>query len=897
MSSIEVRNARTHNLQGIDVSLPHGQVIVITGVSGSGKSSLAFETLYAEGLRRFLQTVSTGHSRGLAAPPPPAVDEIRGLPPTLAVDQDRRGIHMRMTLASLTELADLWQILFARAGVVTCPECGTTLATQSADAIVRRIAQLPHATKVVLLAPLYPSRNRSVRQLLQTALKRGFLRARVSGEVRDLAECLDDPQLQPPVEVVIDRLKIKPGLDNRLRGSVRTALRLSEGVVLVSYETPGGFRDLLLSTRWACPRCGHNVEAVEPRHFDLDSPYGACAACTGLGWIIPERPRRSGGPAPFDDDAAEWLEWVRRHVEPRARLCPACRGRRFAPLADHVRVLGLTLPELMRLDVQTCYERLAASRGATAPEGIGSVPAEGDDEQRKAVLHRVLPEVLQRLQLLRDLGVGYLKLGRPAVTLSGGELQRARLARCLGTGLFHVAYVLDEPTFGLHPTDTRRLLDVLRRLRDAGNTVIAVEHDLDVVLAADHVVELGPAAGPLGGRVVFAGPPSRLRDRPDSPTAQALRDELPRPPARTFTAGEAGWLKILDACRHNLQHITVAMPVGGLVAVAGVSGSGKSSLVLDTLVPLLEGFLSRRTADGSGADAAGGPSAGNETPDEAASRWPCAPSTRIAFEGVPPDRFPVVVHCVDQAPVGRSPRSTPATFCGVWNAVCALFASTREARLRGFTPARFRFSDPAGRCNHCGGLGVERPQVAWGDRFVGRCPLCRGRRFNRQTLAVRYRGLSVGDVLEMSFEEAAAFFTDVPRIGRAARTLCELGLGYLNLGQPAPTLSAGEAQRLKLARFLLRAGRKAGEPALLVLDEPTAGLHALDVARLLQTFHRLLEAGHTLCVIEHHRDVLRHSDWIIELGPGAGPEGGRLVACGPPQSLRQQPQSSLAAHL
>ncbi|RMG38981.1 MAG: hypothetical protein D6725_06245, partial [Planctomycetota bacterium] len=669
MSSIEVRNARQHNLQGIDVAIPHGRITVVTGVSGSGKSSLAFDTIHVEGQRRFLQTIRRAARRAVDEPPWPAVDEILGLPPTLAVDQAARGVPFRATLASLTELADLLQILYARAGVVVCPRCGSVLQTQSATEIVRRIAALPEGTKVLLLAPLRPRSNQTIQHLLQTAVKRGFLRARIDGDLCDLADCLQRAELTPPLEIVVDRLKIKPGLQRRLSDSVRTALQLAEGIVLVSFERDGHFHDLLLSTRWKCPACGYDVGAVEPRHFDLDSPYGACPDCTGIGWLATDAARSDSDPGPSISEelpggVLEWLDWARRHVGQHVRLCPRCLGRRFAPLADYVRVFGRTLPELTRLDVRTCREVLA-----NGLKQVETGSPDDTDASRRAILERIVPELLQRLEFLCHVGVGYLTLGRPAVTLSGGELQRARLARCLGTGLIHVCYVLDEPTFGLHPADTRRIIEVLRRLRDSGNTVIVVEHDLDVIRSADHIIELGPAAGPHGGQLVFAGSVAQLSREADTATARALRGETSRLAPRAFEPGRRGWLRLEHATRHNLRDVTVELPVNALTVVAGVSGSGKSTLVVDTLVPLAQECLAEEAAATSPLSADEHPRSdvAAASPDPAT---PHRPRTRLRLRDVPDSHRPQAVQIVDHRAIGRSPRSTPATFLRIWDAIC-----------------------------------------------------------------------------------------------------------------------------------------------------------------------------------------------------------------------------------
>lgn len=821
--SIRVRGARVHNLRSIDVDIPRNTVVAMTGVSGSGKSSLAFDVIFAEGQRRYLQSLSPGH-RGMPVHWERAdVDLVEGLPPAVSIDQRTGTAAARSTLATTTEINNYLRLLFARIGTVHCPGCGRAVTRRTPRAIVDLILQLGEQRRVMLLAPIVQSRRGAHADVFQQLAREGLVRARVDGELIEVAE---PPKLDRhrahSIDAVVDRIVVRDGLQGRLHESVELALRVGEGRCLVSAQSDEGWDDILYSSRLACAECKWSVPEVEPRTFSFNSPEGACPTCRGLGRV----------------DVEEEEELVET-----GQPCGDCEGTRLGPLARSVTIDDVSITVLAAMTVDEAEQCVA---GWQRESPVESGP-------RQEVLDRVLPHVSERLRFLGQVGLEYLTLDRPTRTLSGGEYQRARLASALGSGLVGVLYILDEPTIGLHAADASRLIDCLEDLRSRGNSVIVVEHDLDVLRRSDWVVDLGPGGGRGGGEIVVAGTVEQVAACEQSVTGRYLRDRpatLARKP-RDREGSPA--VKISGASRNNLDNLSVEFPLGMLCAVTGVSGSGKTSLVGQTLVPLLRSHLQGETV----------------RPGRATLQWCGDP----AIERVVP---------IDQSPIGRSSRSTPATLTKIWDEVRRVFASTRDARSRGFGARRFSFNVQDGRCSHCRGRGGVVVEMQFLPDMQITCPECHGRRFNPQTLRVHYRGRSVADVLEMSAAEALEFFEHFPRVSSLLQTLVDVGLGYLVLGQSTATLSGGEAQRVRLAAELGRPRRGA---TLYVLDEPTTGLHAYDVDQLLQVLDRLVEEGHSVIIIEHHPDLIARADWVIDLGPGGGRAGGRLVACGTPQRI------------
>ncbi len=810
--SIRVRGAREHNLQGVDLDLPREALVVLCGPSGSGKSSLAFDTLHAEGRRRLVEALDARSRLALGAFRRPRVDAIHGLTPTIGIAARRGSGSRRSTVGTLTEAHHFLRVLFARAGVQHCTGCGRPVRRWSPPVVVARLLDLPEGTRLTLLAPVARGRPGSPRPLLDEIRRQGFARVRVDGETRRLDEpVVVDARIPHDIDVVIDRVRVREGVRGRLADAVETALRAGGGTVLVEAVPPGeAARTLGFSDRLRCLDCGLDFPPLTPARFSFNSPAGMCPTCEGLGVA------GAGG-----------------------RPCPSCRGGRLRADAASVRVGDLDIVGLSALPAAEARLRLRELAAVLAGE-------------QAAVAAEPLAEVDRRLGFLEAVDLGWMPLDRPADTLSAGEARRVRLAAQLGGELSGVTYILDEPTAGLHPRDGGRVLDALRRLRDLGNTVIVVEHDPAVIDAADRVVEFGPGAGRHGGRVVFAGAPAAMREAPESATGPWLSGrrrlaEGPRrpPPDR--------WLRVLGAAEHNLRGVDVAIPLGRLVAVTGVSGAGKSTLVRDVLSPALHRRLHR-------------------------ARRPAG--RHAGIEGLDG-----LARVVDLDPTGaRSPRANPATASGAFTAIRELFAKTREARLRGWGPGRFSFNRPGGRCEACRGEGVRRVEMElMPDVFVP-CEVCGGSRYDPETLAVRYKGRTIADVLALSVEEAAALFARHPRPGRVLRTLVEVGLGYLALGQPGPTLSAGEVQRVRLARELARGG--AGD-TIYLLDEPTAGLHFVDVERLLAALRRLVDAGNTVVAVEHHLGFIAAADHVVDLGPEGGPGGGRVVAEGPPEAVAE----------
>ena len=820
---IEIRGAREHNLADLDLRIPRDRLVVITGVSGSGKSSLAFDTLYAEEQRRYVESLSAYARQFLEQMSKPDVDAIEGLSPAIAIEQKSAGRSPRSTVGTVTEIWDHLRLLYARAGEARCPDCDLPISAQTLERMTERVLALGEGARVDVLAPVVRDRKGAYRRELEGFRRRGFVRARIDGELCDLeAAPALDRRARHTIEVLVDRLVVKESVRDRIGESLATAAGLAEGlvVVIVGGAEPG---EWLLSQRNACTACGWSCPELAPRSFSFNSPHGACPECDGLGWL-------AGG----DDDEAD----EEAASGQAARSCPDCGGSRLRREARAVRIGGRSIDALAALPI------LELTRFFDGLEL---------DAARAAIADKVLAEVRERLGFLLDVGLGYLSLDRRAATLSGGESQRIRLATQVGTSLLGVVYILDEPSIGLHPRDNEKLLISLERLRDQGNSVLVVEHDEATIRRADHVIDVGPAAGVHGGRVVAQGPPSALVADAASLTGAYLsgRRRATAGPAERRVPDERAL--VLRGCRqHNLHDLTLRVPLGLFTAVTGVSGSGKSTLVSETLHRALAARLH-----------------GAERP----------PGEHDALEGV--EHLDKVV-AVDQAPIGRTPRSNAATYSGAFDAIRKLFAQVPEARLRGWGPGRFSFNVKGGRCEACKGDGTLRVEMHFlPDLFVP-CEACGGRRYLRETLEVRYRGHSIADVLEMPVEEALLAFENVPAVKRPLQSLADVGLGYLGLGQPATTLSGGEAQRVKLARELAR--RAAGR-ALYLLDEPTTGLHFADVEQLLAVLHQLVELGNTVLVIEHHPDVIRSADHVVDLGPEAGAEGGRIVVEGPPEAV------------
>ncbi|MEW6582189.1 MAG: excinuclease ABC subunit UvrA, partial [Actinomycetota bacterium] len=924
--TIRVVGAREHNLRDVTVELPRDALVVITGLSGSGKSSLAFDTLYAEGQRRYVESLSAYARQFLGQMDKPDVDHIDGLSPAISIDQKTTTRNPRSTVATVTEAYDYLRLLYARVGDPHCPVCGRPIAGQSVEQIVDRVLELPDGTRFQVLAPVVRGRKGEHRDVLEQIRGEGFARVAVDGEVRlvDEVPALDKNR-NHTIEVVVDRLVMKDDLRRRLTESLETATKLADGLVRIE-EVGGDGRSWTYSERFACPDHGASLAELAPRIFSFNSPHGACETCTGIGFMLevdpelvidPERTLAEGAILPWTDRTTDyydallaaiaerydidldrrwarlperhrrllldgppggaerlylgarkgrgrsrmgWFEGVlnqlrRQHRSPmspamRERVeqfmslspCAACDGARLKPEVLAVTVGGLSIHGLCRLSVSEALRFL---------DGLEL------GETRTMIASRVIAEVRQRLAFLEDVGVGYLTLERAAGTLSGGEAQRIRLATQIGSGLMGVLYILDEPSIGLHQRDNRKLIATLERLRDAGNTVIVVEHDEETIRAADHVVDMGPGAGEHGGRVVAQGGVPDIEASPASITGAFLsgRRAIVTPSARREPAG---WLVVRGAREHNLRGIDVTIPVGAFTCVTGVSGSGKSTLVNEIVLKALSSRLLRK---------------------------PQRPGRHDAIEGL--EHFDKIVS-IDQSPIGRTPRSNPATYTGVFDHIRELFSKTPDARARGYTPGRFSFNVKGGRCEACKGDGTITIEMHFLPDVYVPCEVCGGRRYNRETLAVFYKGKTIHDVLEMSVEEAVEFFRPVTSIARRLQTLHDVGLDYLRLGQPATTLSGGEAQRVKLASEL---SKVATGRTLYVLDEPTTGLHFADVDKLLEVLQRLVDSGNTVLVIEHNLDVVKCADWIVDLGPEGGDAGGSLVAAGTPEAVALTPGS------
>jgi excinuclease ABC subunit A len=855
---ILIRGAREHNLKSIDLDIPREKLVVITGVSGSGKSTLAFDTIYAEGQRRYVESLSAYARQFLEQMEKPDVDLIEGLSPAISIEQKTTSKNPRSTVATTTEIYDYLRLLFARVGKPFCYQCGKPIASQTVQQIVDQVLGLPAGSRIQILAPVVRGRKGEYRHIFVQMRKEGFVRARVDGTLRELEQSIElDKQKKHTIEVVVDRLVVKPDVARRLADSLEIATRLAEGIVTVSVvEGP----ELTFSEKLACITCGVSYPEISPRVFSFNNPHGACPACGGLGTQVDGRSDAAlasteegflGSSARYLDrryketSSSRVREAIEEYVDRlySIRPCKACGGARLRKESLAIKVAGLSIAEVTRLSVK---------------EGLAFFEGLRLSEKDQEIARRILKEIRERLGFLVNVGLEYLTLDRTAATLAGGEGQRIRLATQIGSSLVGVLYILDEPSIGLHQRDNVRLLNTLKRLRDLGNTVLVVEHDEETIRSADHVIDLGPGAGVSGGQVVVAGPPEAIMASPRSLTGRYLARELqiPVPPRRRPHTGL--YLTIVGAREHNLKGIDVEIPLGLFTCVTGVSGSGKSTLVSEILRKALAAALYGSREE---------------------------PGAHDKILGV--ERLDKVIE-IDQAPIGRTPRSNPATYTGVFSVIRELYALTPDARVRGYKPGRFSFNVKGGRCEACEGDGILRIEMHFLPDIYVTCEVCRGKRYNRETLEILYKGKSIADVLDMTVAEALGFFEKIPRIREKLQTLHDVGLGYIKLGQSATTLSGGEAQRVKLSREL---SKRATGRTLYILDEPTTGLHFHDIRQLLEVLHRLTDAGNTVLVIEHNLDVIKTADWIIDLGPEGGDAGGRVVATGTPEEVAARPGS------
>jgi excinuclease ABC subunit A len=935
---IRVRGAREHNLKNVDLDIPRDRLVVITGLSGSGKSSLAFDTIYAEGQRRYVESLSAYARQFLGQMEKPDVDYIEGLSPAISIDQKGVSHNPRSTVGTVTEIYDYMRLLFARLGTPHCPKCGREISQQTVEQIVDKVNELPDGSRIMVMAPLIRDRKGEHEKVFEDARKAGYVRVRVDGQIRDLSEDIElDKNKKHTIEVVVDRLIVRRNQqgDNRLADSVESALKLGGGVSLIQVMDGPEF---LFSEHFACVHCGISLGEVEPRTFSFNNPHGACSACSGLGTaleidpdlVIPDRDLtlaegaihpyyktnnqnsyymrlleavakkygfsmtvpvrelserqvtillygskgekvtvehedRSGHRRTLDASYEGVIpnlerrykesdsDYIRQEIERYManRPCPTCRGRRLRPES-----LGVTIREKSIIDVTRFSVREALAWFDRTEEGF--------TERQLAIGRQIFKEIKARLGFLLDVGLDYLTLDRQSATLSGGESQRIRLATQIGSSLMGVLYILDEPSIGLHQRDNRRLIDTLTRLRDLGNTVIVVEHDEETIRAADWVVDIGPGAGEHGGHIIASGPLADILACPDSITGQFLRGERAIEPPPQRRPGNGKSIVVRGARANNLKNVSVEIPLGKLVCVTGVSGSGKSTLIEDILYRKIAQQLYR------------------------------AKDRPLEHDSISGLELLDKVIDVDQSPIGRTPRSNPATYTGVFTQIREMFAAVPEARIRGYGPGRFSFNVKGGRCEACQGEGIIQIEMQFLPDVYVPCEVCKGRRYNREALEIRYKGKTISDVLDMTVQEALAFFENVPAIRNKLSTIADVGLGYIRLGQPATTLSGGEAQRVKLATEL---SRRATGKTLYILDEPTTGLHFADVEKLLHVLQRLVDAGNSVLVIEHNLDVIKCSDWLIDMGPDGGTAGGEVVAVGTPEEVVTRERSHTGAFL
>jgi len=935
LDSIVVKGAREHNLKNIDVVIPRDKLVVITGVSGSGKSSLAFDTIYAEGQRRYVESLSAYARQFLGRMEKPEVDYIEGLSPAISIDQKGPSRNPRSTMGTVTEIYDYLRLLFARAGHPHCPKCGREIAMQTVQQIVDAIQALPEGSRIMILAPLIRDRKGEYQAVFDDLRKAGYVRVRVDGSIHDLSdEFRLDKKKKHSIEAVVDRLVMgQSGSQSRIADSVETALKLGAGVVLVSIVDG---EELLFSEHFACVHCGISLGEIAPRTFSFNSPHGACPACTGLGvkmeidpdLVIPNkelsiaqgaiRPwqfhtwyvdqldslAKRGGfslDTPVKELSEEQLKLVlygeggesyqyrnrfghireycigfegvipameriykntesdnsRSNIERYmvSRLCPVCGGKRLKPESLAVTIGGKSIIDVSSMSVIHALDWVTV---------LGDESKTIFSKREQMIAREILKEIQARLGFLKDVGLDYLTLDRPSATLSGGEAQRIRLATQIGSGLMGVLYICDEPTVGLHPADDYRLIETLKRLRNLGNTILVVEHDEAMMQAADHIIDMGPGAGEHGGWVVATGALSDIMKHKESITGQYLSGvkQIPLPQKRRPGSGEK--LIVKGARQNNLKNIDVRIPLGRFICVTGVSGSGKSTLIDEIMYKRLAQMLYRSRERAGDCDGI----VGAELIDKVVD--------------------------IDQSPIGRTPRSNPATYTGTFTPIRELFATVPEARMRGYAPGRFSFNVRGGRCEACRGEGFINIEMQFLPDVTVPCEVCQGKRYNREALEIRFKGKNIAEVLDMTVEQALAFFEHFPKVKKKLATLCDVGLGYIRLGQPAPTLSGGEAQRVKLATEL---SRRATGRTLYILDEPTTSLSFEDVAALLRVLQRLVDAGNTVVVIEHHLDVIKNADYIIDLGPGAGDEGGYIVATGTPEEIAREKSSATGQYL
>jgi len=822
-NSIIIKGAREHNLKNIDVEIPRDKLVVITGLSGSGKSSLAFDTIYAEGQRRYVESLSAYARQFLEQMGKPDVDSIEGLSPAISIEQKSTSHNPRSTVGTVTEIYDYLRLLFARVGRPYCFQCGEEITAQTVQQMVDAIAGLAEGTKFHILAPIVRGRKGEYRKELLDMRQAGYVRARIDGKLVDLADDIAlDKQKKHTIEIIVDRLVMKAGdaLMRRLADSVETSLKLAGGLVGVLTEEG---KTLLFSEKLACIRCGVSYPEITPRIFSFNSPHGACPACDGIGYAVTPG-------CPEEEDFTQ-LE-----------VCDVCHGARLRPESLSVKIAKQSIAEVTRQSVRA------------AADFFGTLKF---TEREMVIAHRILKEIRERLGFLVNVGLDYLTLDRAAATLSGGEGQRIRLATQIGSGLVGVLYILDEPSIGLHQRDNRRLLQTLLRLRDLGNTVVVVEHDAETMMAADYILDMGPGAGSHGGHIIAQGTPKQVMGDPNSLTGQYLRGvQAVSVPQRKRKP--KGFLSVVDAWKHNLKNVTVKIPLGMLTCVTGVSGSGKSTLVLEVLFHSLSQLLYHKKPKIDGCKDLHGVLALDKVID------------------------------IDQSPIGRTPRSNPATYTGLFGYIRELYSNLPESRVRGYKPGRYSFNVKGGRCEACQGDGLIKIEMHFLPDVYVTCEVCKGQRYNRETMEILHKGKSIADVLNMTVDDALEFFEHIPLIKAKLQTLHDVGLHYVKLGQSATTLSGGEAQRVKLSREL---SKRATGRTLYILDEPTTGLHFADVQRLLDVLDRLVEAGNTVLVIEHNLDVIKNADWIIDLGPEGGDRGGEIVAEGPPKDIAKSKRS------